>query len=358
MDAKPETTYKRLPGSGPRGGGFISLSFSRCSLYLGDDHILAVDSNGFSEDYKRFYFSDIQAIITRKTGRGDNWSIALALMIACALTGGLSLEVESARILSWILTGTFFVFLLIKVVRGPTCLGHIMTAVQEDQLPSLNRMRVTRRVIGILKAVIENSQGRLGLEEVEANKSEVAVRPVSSVQNLRRSQDRKHQLRRDDGTIHMIAFALMLADGILTGVDLLHHTLTMIAVSSLLTAGYSICIIAALVRQRGSNIPGTVRRITWTSLGFICVSYFLSYVLMMSSLVTSKPDKIVTQWDMYRAMLELSPQNSPLAMGIYAFAAASSLILGALGLVRAKKHRDESAGVPRPDQHSGGEVKR
>ena len=131
----------------------------------------------------------------------------------------------------------------------------------------------------------------------------------------------------------------------------------MTGVSSVLTLTYSILVIVALVKQHGSDIPSTVRRITWASLGFVCVSFLLSYVLMMTTLITSKPDRMITQWDMYRVMLDLSPQDSRLVMGVYAFAAACSLVLGTLGLVRVKRHRDDSASASRPGQNSGGEVK-
>jgi hypothetical protein len=360
MDGRAETRYKRLPGRGPRRGGFVAVSFSRCSLYLGDDHVLAVESTGFSEDYKRFYFSDIQAIITRRTRCGTTWSIILALMIACSLMGALFLEIESVRILSWILSGTFLVFLSVNIFRGPTCICHIVTAVQEDQLPSLNRLRVARKVIGTLRIVIEKAQGILGQEEVDADKSEVIFHPTPSVQNLRRSQGRKHQIRHYDGTMHIITFALMLTDGFLAGINLLHHTVAMTVVSSLLTAVYCICIVAALVKQHESDIPGTVRRITWASLVFVCVSYFLSYVLVVLTIPTlmkHRHDSMITQWDMYRAMLSLSPKDSTLLMVFYMFSAACLLVLGALGLVRVKRHRNDSTNASHTDQNSGGKAR-
>jgi len=155
----------------------------------------------------------------------------------------------------------------------------------------------------------------------------------------------------------MLAFALILLDGFLTGIELLHHSAVIIGVSFGLTLLYSICIIIALVKQHESDIPGTVRRITWASLGFVCVSYLLSYVLMVTTLMTSRPEKMVTQWDMYRVILDLSPQDSLLVMGVYAFAATCSLVLGALGLVRMKRHRDDSASVSRRGQNSGSEAR-
>ena len=47
-----------------------------------------------------------------------------------------------------------------------------MTAVQEDQLPSLNRLRVARKVIGTLRLAIEKVQGTLSPEEVNIHQSE------------------------------------------------------------------------------------------------------------------------------------------------------------------------------------------
>jgi hypothetical protein len=78
----------------------------------------------------------------------------------------------------------------------------------------------------------------------------------------------------------------------------------------------------------------------------------MGYILMVTTLVTNRHERLVTEWDIYRIMLDLSPQDSPLVMGIYAFAATCSLALGALGLVRVKKHRDHSASASRPDPSS------
>lgn len=349
MDGRAEPRYKRLPGRGPRRGGFITASLSRCSLYIGDDHILAVDSNGFSEDYKRFYFSDIQTIITRRTTRGTTWSIVLALILACSLTGAVFLEGESARIFFLVFSGTIPVLLFINILRGPTCNCHITTAVQEDQLPSLNRLRMARKVIGTLRPAIERVQGRLSPGEVNIPQDQGIRHPTHSTGRLRRARARREQIRHDRGTLHMMAFAFLLLDGILTGIELLYHSAAITGASSVLTLLYCVLIIIALVRQYESDLPGAVRKMTWASLGFVCVSYLLSYILMVTTLVTKEGVIMATQWDIYRMMLDLSPQDSPLVMGVYAFAAACSLVLGALGLVRVKRHRDDSASVSRSE---------
>ena len=353
MDKERDIKYKRLPGRGPRKRGFITVVRSRCSLYLGDDHILAVDNNGFSENYKRFYFSDIQAFITQKTRRGAVWNIVLSIMIACILIGALFSAEEPLRIIFWILSGIFLVFLLINTMGGPTCTCHIVTAVQVEKLPSLNRLRVTRKVINTLRRAIEKIQGKLSPEEVTASHSTGTAHPTPSLRSSRLPPSRERQIRHYDGTIHVVAFALMLAAGILISIELIYHTASMTIVFSLLVALYFICIIIALAKQYGSDIPIMVRRITWASLGFVCVSLFLNYILMITALMRT-PHVVMSQLDMYQAMLELSPQDSPFVMAVYIFSAVCTLVLGALGLVGVKRHRDALTIVPAADQNPGG----
>lgn len=355
MDRRTTTRYRRLPGRGPRKGRFFSVFLSRCSLYLGDDHILSVENNGFSEDYKRFYFADIQAIITRKTRSRDVGSIVFSLMIAGSLTGALLSKNESPRIFFWALSGIFLLLFLINLLRGPTCMCHIMTAVQEDQLPSLNRLRVARRVIGTLRLAVEKVQGTLRPEEVNFHEAEGGTHPSPSTNSLRRAPAGDRRTRHEAGTIHTIVFAFMLLDGILTAFDLVHHSAAIMAVSYLLTSAYAIGIVIALAKQHGSDIPGPVRSITWASLGFVFVSYFLSYVIMVTMLMTHRSKEMVNEWDLFRAMLNLSPGESPLIMAVYGFSAACSLALGGLGLVRMKKDLNGSPRGLRLHQNPGGE---
>src|SRR6185503_16307515 len=71
--------YRRLPG---RESGL--LSYSR--LWLGPDHLLLARTTFFSEEYKRFYFRDIQAIVMRKTRRHLFWGwMCAALFGLCTV---------------------------------------------------------------------------------------------------------------------------------------------------------------------------------------------------------------------------------------------------------------------------------
>ena len=60
-----EKEYQRLTRARLRRAGFFTAVATRSSLWLGKDHLLCIDSNGYGEDYKRFYFRDIQTITLR-----------------------------------------------------------------------------------------------------------------------------------------------------------------------------------------------------------------------------------------------------------------------------------------------------
>jgi len=153
--------YKKLPGTGLRRVGFITLAASRTRLYLGADHLLSVDSIFGSETYKRFYFRDIQAFTVRRTP----WGLVTVLIFG-GLLGLSALGLLSADPITFgfgsvftVLFSLFFLgFLLQQLVRGGTCRTSVQTAVQTEELPSLNRVRTCRKVLARLQPLILAAQ--------------------------------------------------------------------------------------------------------------------------------------------------------------------------------------------------------
>ena len=173
-----EKEYRRLPGVGTRGQGLVSVVAIRSRLWLGKDHLLCIDSQGFSEDYKRFYFRDIQAIILRRNAHGKmlNGGVGALGLIAAAL--GLVLFSAGSMIgaiVSASFAGFFLLVLLINVARGPTGVCHLRTAVQIEELPSLNRVRRARKVLNRIRPLIAEAQGRLDSEEIPVKMRELAL---------------------------------------------------------------------------------------------------------------------------------------------------------------------------------------
>ncbi len=167
----PEKEYQRLTRARAR-SAFAVASMSRSSLWLGKDHLLCVDSSGYSETYKRFYFRDIQAISIQRTERRQWWTIILGFfaflffMLTVVGTpktpparwsGG---EIAGGIFLGG-LTGLFLLLLLINLSLGPTCKCLLRTAVQIEELPSLKRLRRARKALARLRPLIVAAQGEL-----------------------------------------------------------------------------------------------------------------------------------------------------------------------------------------------------
>src|SRR5690348_13741725 len=77
----PEQQYTRLTRWRIRRKGLVTLLNTRASLWIARDHLLNVDSTRLTEEYKRFYFHDIQSITLQRTTRRRNLNIGLTLLL-------------------------------------------------------------------------------------------------------------------------------------------------------------------------------------------------------------------------------------------------------------------------------------
>jgi len=167
-----EPQYHRLTWGQRRRSGVIAFCCIRSSLWLASDHLLGLDSTGYSESYKRFYFRDIQAVTIRLSRRRLIWNWVLGVPTAICLVGwGYDLLVSRNMSLGGIITGVtvtllFALPLLLNNLRGPTCVCHLRTAVQTEELPSLGRLAKARRILDRLRPLIAQAQGQLAPEEI------------------------------------------------------------------------------------------------------------------------------------------------------------------------------------------------
>lgn len=140
--------YKKLPG-------FASAPFRRRSLYAGPDHVLSVRSSAYMEEYRRFYFRDIQAIVLSEGGSG--WSYYLLASAAFLFLMFLLLGYSWHLIFSG-LCGAGALCAFVIGVRLPNCACYLKTATTTEPLPSLGRLRAARRTLAILRPLIETAQ--------------------------------------------------------------------------------------------------------------------------------------------------------------------------------------------------------
>ena len=323
---KKQKEYKRLPGKGQ------SFLIGHSTLWLGKDHLLSVDSRRLSEDYKRFYYTDIQSVITQKTAVGKIQNLFLALFFGFFILVHMLIP-EGWSIFFGILAALFLLALLINWLRGPTCVCHLQTAVQTEKLPSLNRLRNARKAVHLLKALIERTQGPLTSEALRAKVSEqLKVGATTTSTTHPRGQPTRHE----HGGFHEILFYLLLFDCLLTCMDLFYNHVAFTLLGTVIVMGLGVFVIIALVRQHGSNMKRTLRGLTWGTLVYVVFSFLVSYIHYISIAVRN-PDVLNNQWALIQIFSSQSPWNSPWLKGLFIFSIVCSFTVGLSGLILLRK---------------------
>ena len=326
MTGEP-SAYRRLPG---KKKGFL---IGKHTLWQGADHLLQIYSRLGVEDYKRFYFDDIQAIITRKTiaGKIQNIVIAALAVLFClfALTSGGDWSYFHGSMAAMIL-----LFLLINVYKGPTCETVLLTAVQTEKLHSLHRLKTAQAVMDQLRSIIEQRQGRIhpAMSDQQFDQHSTHQTRGYSAQAGRNSpKARKHER----GRAHLWLFILLVCDGLIVaaGFMLTHVALTL--VGSAVTMLMGICVIMALVKQHESDLRRPLRTLTWATLGYVCFSFIVGYIISMG-IAFRHPEILRNQWELFKLLSSTSPWESPLIMTVNIIAISAAVVIGIPGLFMLK----------------------
>lgn len=140
--------YRRLSGRS-------LLPVSR-SLYLGPDHLLSVRTTFLSEEYRRFYFRDIQALVLAETGHQLTYYLVTSgafLALLCVLLA------YNGNIVWAVLSGIGALFALAAGMRLPNCVCYLQTATSLERLRPLSRRGRARKALAILNPLILEAQG-------------------------------------------------------------------------------------------------------------------------------------------------------------------------------------------------------
>lgn len=155
-----------------RGGGLIGTA----SYWLGPDHLLIVTVDGYTERYRRIFFRDIQAIVIRRTTTWIWLTVALsALSLVGAVLPASTGAFEGMIVGSLILAG-FGGGLIFNLIAGPTCTCRVITAVQNRDLPHLNRWKSANRLLEALQ--VEVNQVQRPISEAPASETPVGESTV------------------------------------------------------------------------------------------------------------------------------------------------------------------------------------
>ncbi len=311
---KAPKEYLRLPGK------HKDLMGNYFHLWCARDHLLSVSYRFGDEYYKRFYYKDIQTIIIRKTvmGKVQNGimgGMTLFFGVMAFLTGDIGAVIFGILALS-----TTILLLVNIVLHGPTCESHIQTAVQKEKLKSLKFLKKAIKSADIIKKHIQQNQGVISAQELRtafkaAPSSEKTVNVDEALPLPQHSN------------IHSALFIILVLLGLSGAYGFFYQTVVVSFIEMLLCLGASVIMVMALVRQYQIRIAGSIRAITWATLGYICIYLGCGYVLYIFFLIKN-PTLAHNQWKLFKTMAALSPLSHPLLTGIGVFTISGALILG------------------------------
>ncbi|ACD97282.1 C2 domain-containing protein [Trichlorobacter lovleyi] len=135
----------------------------RCSLWLGDDHLLSVKSTGYTEEYVRIYLKDLKGVVARRTRTWMLLNVILGSLLALFGIGILSTnDISSPGTIALFIVGTpLLIVFLVNLVKGPTCKTNLLTPLGLIDIPALQRSRKVTRLIKELRPLVAAQQGSM-----------------------------------------------------------------------------------------------------------------------------------------------------------------------------------------------------
>jgi hypothetical protein len=240
------------------------------TLWLGSDHLLQVRLYGFTETYERFYFRDIQAVIVRLTHAWISWNFAFGILTLLAAALASTAASAAGRIAWGSIAAAFLASFLAGLLRGPSCVAHLRTPLRQVELKSLRRARLARRVLARLRPLVEAAQGALDAESararLHAGPPPVPAAPAAAAP----AAPGARPVRRDNGRAHEVLWLLLVADTALTAFQMSPGSDLLDAGALLLLAAQFGFAVAAVARQKDSDLDPGLRRFAWSVLGYLC----------------------------------------------------------------------------------------
>jgi len=310
--------YTRLAGT--RGGIH--------SLWLAGDHLLLLSNHSFSEEYRRFFFRDIQQISVAKTQGATIVNIVLCALILL-LAGAIPFVEVWQGLGVWIALA--LLFLLPNLLKGPSCICELRTAVQTVNLKPLRRLRRAQRVIAQLRPLIETAQGGPATAEMIASGQIAPQAPAPAA-----AATVPRPVRHCRGRIHLVLFWLCLADLPLTILAYLNQSGWFTALSMIQLAASVGFAIAAIVQQQNSDLPSPLKRIpiiVLISAGFFFAAS-MGYVFVFLVAGHLPPDQHAA-W-----------RGDPVTLVMSVISTTVNVACGLAGLVLRERYRSTAAMPP------------
>jgi len=306
MTANSRVGYRRLPGG-------KSGLLRRDTLWLGPDHLLHVRSSRFSEDYRRFYFTDIQALVVQHRPVGNRLAVDwVAIGVGVAALTALFLAHHAA----W---GTLFAVVVAAyiwyVLRREDCEAWVQTAVGTAELPPLCRIRSANRALALIDEQVREAQPAIPVAELSRALDTPPPLPVTVEANPPPAPPPLPQAvdsSRVPSPIYVVAFVLLLIVGVLKMFAALSASsaLNVVWVSAASYFAFPVLVILPLIRDGTRNIRGS-------RLGAVLISMVTTGTIGMNAInwASSEANRKMQTAEV-RKVYETLENGAPLRIGL------------------------------------------
>lgn len=324
---------------------------TRSSLWMANDHLLLIKNHRWGEDYSRYYFSDIEALIIHPT-REFLWTSAIGILalvstLALGLVTILGSEIDTLKLTARWTMGIFsfplFLFLVINLIRGRTCRVTVHTGGMAHLLPCPRRRRGALGMLKVIRPLIEKAQdGRLLSQDLKDIPSSEEAPPLSALSGPRHAG----ALRYEHGQWHLALFCFLLVDCLDTGIRFFHTSIRAGLLFFLIAQVPAlVCLVMALMRQSGSSLPKTLQGVTWTTVGYYAL-FTLASSFRGNNLVPGATDLA----DLFKSLigkLIVSPRDSSFLYVSFILSFLIALGLSLTGMTLLYRYR-KTADKPPP----------
>ncbi len=247
---------------------------TRGSLWEGPDHLLCIESEGFlvelTESYRRIDYAKIQAITY---GRTRVWAVMIVCqMVLAALFSwpvihsinfrrGVYIDPSDLPVavmggLALLIT---LVALIVNLVKGPTCVCKVQTAVQSLRLKPVVRVKEARKLAGKIAVLCQQHQESVVTASSEAG-SPVDGAFVSSMAPLLQTK-----APFTGSPLMRWGFLLLLLGGGMTAGEVFVNSLAYFLADVTFASAGSIMLVIALIRSTQVELPPVLKGTLWAA---------------------------------------------------------------------------------------------
>lgn len=326
MARKPRT-YRKLAGSG------FSLAL-RHSLWQGPDHLLWVESAIFQEQYRRFYFQDIEAVVLQRTGRRTVWTLVLGGFFF--LFAAIALFSDGIPYFSIFMAATLAILTAVQWLKGPGCRLYLQTAVQRYRLSNLVRMRKALKVMDRIRASAEAVQGPLAPIRFSGMQTETGKGDAEKTDKTRRRPAPEAEDTALYGLrLHGIFYGLLLLFGLARGAQLWFKSVPMAVTDMAFLVCTLVLAIVVLARMKGRARGSLLSLSAWLTLVFTVVHAMAAYGVFIAAAMRAMAsmESPYDNWAIFKSFFQLQVGTHPAIEAIAVGVALVSIVLGILGLI-------------------------